>query len=177
MPVLLSGVPGIAVATTILQANRFSLWGPGKLFLSMTACGMPALTNYFTYDWIIKKDILLGKTPCSVCLETRAVSLQMLTGVIMPTCIGLMGANHSLVGLVWKKQSFRGLALDKRDLLKCKNIVLASAIIQAIAVGFLVNQQRSEWLNVIDELYRRKEASSKENYSSKSKIITDTSLF
>ena len=174
---MLSGFPGVAVATTILRANRFSLWGPGKLFLSMTACGMPALTNYFTYDMIVKKDILLGITPCSVCLETRAVSLQMLTGVIMPACIGLMGANHNLVGLAWKKQSFRGLALDRRDLLKCKNILLASALIQAIVVGFLVNQQRTEWLNVIDELYRRKEASSKENNSSKSRIITDLSLF
>jgi len=87
LPVMLSGFPGVAVATTILRANRFSLWGPGKLFLSMTACGMPALTNYFTYDALVKKDILLGITPCSVCLETRAVSLQMLTGVIMPACI------------------------------------------------------------------------------------------
>jgi len=122
----------------------------------------------------IEKDVLLGITPCSVCLETRAVSLQMLTGVIVPSVMGMMAANHNLVGQSWKREWIRGMCIDKKDILKCKNIVIGCAILQAITVSLIVVQQRKEWLYVRDELIRRKEA---DKHSSASKIITNVELF
>ena len=175
-PVILASIPGLAVATRIFQVNRFRLWGPGKLFTSITACGIPAITTLNVQNYI-EKDVLLGITPCSVCLETRAVSLQMLTGVILPSTIGLMAANHNLVGQSWKKEWVRGICLDKRDMLKCKNIVIGIAIIQAIVVSLIVVQQRSEWLYVRDELARRKESSRSDKNHSTTKMITNTEFF
>ena len=47
--------------------------------------------------------------------------------------------------------------------------------IQAVAIGFLVNQQKSEWLNVREELARKKEASQRGRKSS-TEIITNATL-
>ena len=172
-PVILASIPGFAVATRIFQVNRFRLWGPGKLFTSITTCGIPAIMTLNALKHI-EKDVLLGITPCSVCLETRAVSLQMLTGVIVPSVMGMMAANHNLVGQSWKREWIRGMCIDKKDILKCKNIVIGCAILQAITVSLIVVQQRKEWLYVRDELIRRKEA---DKNSSASKIITNVELF
>ena len=169
---MLASFPGIAVQQTILNANRFNLGVSGKLLSSMLGVGIPAFATLIGNQFI-ERDILLGLTPCSVCLETRAVCIQMCTGVIVPSIIGMMGANHSLVGSNWKKQFIGGLCLEKRDLLKCKNIIIGSAIAQAVAISILVNQQSSEWLNVREELARRKEASQRGRKSSTRLITTD----
>ena len=172
MPIALASFPGIAVNQTILSANRFNYGMAGKLLNAIITVGVPA-TATLVGNKFIEKDILLGLTPCSVCLETRAVCIQMCTGVIVPSLIGMMGANHMLVGNNWKKQFISGLSLDKRDLLKCKNIIMGSAIIQAVAVSILVNLQSSEWVNVREELARRKEASQRGRESSIRLITSD----
>ena len=169
---MLASFPGIAVQQTILNANRFNLGVSGKLLSSMLGVGIPAFATLIGNQFI-ERDILLGLTPCSVCLETRAVCIQMCTGVIVPSLIGMMSANHVLVSSNWKKQFIRGLCLDKRDLLKCKNIIIGSAIIQAVAVSILVNLQSSEWVNVREELARRKEASQRGRESSIRLITSD----
>ena len=174
LPVALASFPGIAVNQAIINVNRLNYGISGKLLNAILSVGVPAVAT-FCGNQFIEKDILLGLTPCSVCLETRAVCIQMCTGVIVPSLIGMMSANHVLVSSNWKKQFIRGLCLDKRDLFKCKNIIIGSAIIQAVAVSILVNLQSSEWLNVREELARRKEASQR-GHKSSSRIITSDTL-
>jgi len=173
-PVGLATFPGMAVNQTIINANRLNYGISGKLLNAILTVGVPAAATLFGTQFI-EKDILLGLTPCSVCLETRAVCIQMCTGVIVPSLIGMMSANHVLVSSNWKKQFIRGLCLDKRDLLKCKNIIIGSAIIQAVAMSILVNLQSSEWINVREELTRRKEASQRGRKSS-TRLITSDAL-
>ena len=175
LPILLSTAPGVAVSTTILQANRFNLWGPGKLFTAITAMGIPALTTFIS-NQNIEQHILLGTIPCSVCLETRAVTYQMITGVIVPSLIGILAANHNLVGHIWKKEWVRGICIDKRDLIKCRPIIIGFGIIQAIAVTWLVNKQQSEWFDVREELARRK-AERQSDKISNSRIITNVTFY
>ena len=155
VPIALSAFPGLAVAAKILQVNRFRVWGPTKLTIAMVNTLLPAMwvtaASQYTY-----RDLLLGLTPCSVCLETKAVCIQMLAGVICPSILGAMAANHQLMGLTWKKPWMPGICLTKKDLMKCKNIVLGNAVLQAVVVSFLLYRQRNEWWYVQDELERRR---------------------
>ena len=171
-PVALSAIPGVAVANKILTVNRFNLWGPGKLFISMVATMIPALSTGLSLQ-LIERDLLLSLTPCSVCLETRAVSLQMLTGVIMPSTIGLMAANQQLVGQTWKPEWMRGICLTKKDIMKCQNIVIGNALLQAAVVSLLLYAQRKEWWHVNAELERRREADNLKRTKSSSSLITN----
>ena len=157
VPIVLSAFPAVAVATKIFQVNRFTLWGPGKLMIGFVGTLMPATWSAFA-NWYIQRDVLLGLTPCSVCLEIKAVCLQMLAGIIVPSTMGVMAANHQLVGQAWKKSWMPGFCLTKKDLMKCKNIVLANAVLQAAAVSFLLYRQRTEWMYVQQELERRRES-------------------
>ena len=156
-PIILSAFPAVAVATKIFQVNRFTLWGPGKLMIGMVGTLMPAVSSAFANVYI-QRDVLLGLTPCSVCLEIKAVCLQMLAGIIVPSTIGIMAANHQLVGQAWKKNWMPGICITKKDLMKCKNIVLVNAVLQAAAVSFLLYRQQTEWVYVQKELERRRDS-------------------
>jgi hypothetical protein len=170
-PVVLSAVPGLAVATTILNVNRFRLWGPGKLLTSVVTTLVPSATTIIAHSYI-EKDLLLGLTPCSICAEARAVSLQMLTGVFVPSLIGMMSANHQLVGQAWKPEVIKGFCLVKRDIMKCKNIVIGNAVVQAVVVSLMLHLQRKEWWYVRDELEKRKADAHNKN-PSHNKLITE----
>ena len=170
VPICLSAIPGLAVATKILQVNRFRLWTPGKLMIALVTTFAPSISTVFAHEFI-KKDMLLEQTPCSVCLETRAVSFQMISGVIFPSIIGIMAANQQLVGQAWKPEWIRGFCIVKKDLLKCKNIVIGNAIMQATVVSILLHFSRNEWWHVKAELKRRKQSDPSRLKSSK--IITN----
>ena len=174
-PTFLSAVPGLGVALTILKVNRLTLWGPGKLMTSIVTTLVPTLATIATHAYI-EKDLLLGLTPCSVCLETKAVSLQMLTGVIIPSLLGVTAANHQLVGKGWKPEWIKGFCVVKKDIMKCKNIVIGSAIIQAALVSLILHLQRKEWSYVREELEKRK-ADERKRYPSCIKIINDLDVF
>ena len=47
---MLACFPGMAVNQTILNANRFNLWGPGKLLESVIGCGVPATSTLFGHQ-------------------------------------------------------------------------------------------------------------------------------
>ena len=175
IPVVLSAVPGLGVALRILQVNRFKLWGPGKLLTSIVTTLVPTSATLVTHAYI-ERDLLLGLTPCSVCLETKAVSLQMLTGVMMPSLIGVMAANHQLVGQAWKPEWIKGFCVVKKDLMKCKHIIIGSAILQAVVVSLTLYLQTKEWWYVRDELEKRK-AHERKRYPSSIKIINDLDVF
>lgn len=175
IPVVLSAVPGLGVALRILQVNRFKLWGPGKLLTSIVTTLVPTTATLVTHAYI-ERDLLLGLTPCSVCLETKAVSLQMLTGVMMPSLIGVMAANHQLVGQAWKPEWIKGFCVVKKDLMKCKHIIIGSAILQAVVVSLTLYLQTKEWWHVRDELEKRK-AHERKRYPSSIKIINDLDVF
>ena len=164
-PVLLSAIPGFGVAQRIFNVNRFNLWGPGKLYISLVTATVPSMITMI-WQTTIEKDLLLQLTPCPVCLETRAVAMQMLTGVVIPSTMGLLAANHQLIGQAWKPEWMRGICLVKRDLIKCQNIVIGSAILQAVVVSMLMYQQRKEWWHVRDELQKRKAHDENRSWSS-----------
>ena len=100
---------------------------------------------------VIKTDILLEKTKCSVCLETRAVSLQLLTGVITPTILTIL-ANHSIIGNLRVKVPYiltsGFLSWTFNILKKNSEMLMANACAQvALATGTIYLQQK-EWENV-----------------------------
>ena len=174
-PTFLSAVPGLGVALTILKVNRLKVWGPGKLLISIATTLVPTFATLATHTYI-ERDLLLGLTPCSVCLETKAVSMQMLSGVIIPTLLGVTAANHQLVGKQWKPEWIKGFCVGKKDLMKCKNIVICSAVIQALLVSMMLHLQRNEWSYVKDELEKRK-ADERTRYPSSIKIINNLDIF
>ena len=85
--------------------------------------------------------------------------------------MGLLAANHQLIGQAWKPEWMRGICLVKKDLIKCQNIVIGSAILQAVVVSMIMYQQRKEWWHVRDELQKRKAHDQKIKSSSR-KIMT-----
>ena len=170
-PLFLSAVPGLAICTKILTANRFNLWGPGKLMVSLVTGIVPSIITVGGHEWI-KRDVLLGLTKCSVCLETRAVATQMCTGIILPTMLGFAVANHNLVGNSWKKELFPGWCITKKDFFKCSNIMIGNAILQALVVSVILYQQVDEWHNVRVQLQRRMDIDESKPRPPSSKIIT-----
>lgn len=95
----------------------------------------------------------------------------MCTGIILPTMLGFAAANHNLVGNYWKKELFPGWCITKKDFLKCSNIIIGNAILQALVVSGILYQQVDEWHNVRVELQRRKDIDESRPRPS-SKIIT-----
>merc|ERR1719367_2627750 len=130
---------------------------------------VPTMSTIASQSYI-ERHLLLGLTPCSVCLETKAVSLQMLAGVFLPTVLGVLAANHQLVGQTWKPVWIPGFCIVKKDIMKCKSIIIGSAIAQAAVVSLLLYLHRTEWFNVREELEKRK-ADEAKRYPSSIRII------
>ncbi len=178
LPVALAGLPGMLLTNRIRSLHKVRL-GQGKMIAAAPASVFPA-TMAVGIQQLSATDIMLGKTQCPVCLEVRTISLQLLSGVVFPSALALLG------NFVYLKsfRAVRGLPdiLSKgqlkwmgETLYKCRGIVMWSAFAQAVSISGLLWLQRRQWLDVNQKLSKRlgqKDAVSEEK-KKKSTLITD----
>jgi len=114
-----------------------------------------------THDFMVTHDILLQKTGCSVCVETRATALQVSLGSLLPfsSCLAgyvLIGHSASFKWIPHKKDGIQGWVKFYYDVytksIKPLSIV---TLFQMLIAGGLVYLQYKEYHNVLTELERR----------------------
>ena len=64
---------------------------PGRWLPVVLPVMVPAAVCGLTHDFYVTHDIFLQETPCTVCLETRATSLQVTLGAFLPFVSSVAG--------------------------------------------------------------------------------------
>lgn len=151
----LSTVPGLMVAENIkrihkLRPERFL----AKLPVGAISSLIPAATTLVMAN-IVQRDILLGLTPCSVCLEIRSICLQLTTGLLVPTMLGTLGTYQSLFYKDFFKSETSFPKLLWTSLVKSRNILAVNGFVQSITISLLVKLWQDEWVFINEELGRR----------------------
>ncbi len=157
LPALLATIPGISMTDRIRNAHRLQGIKAGRLMSSGPAI-VAGLCGTITANLFIQQDLLIAKTSCPTCLEMRAVSLQLVFGVLLPTTISLVG-NYSVMlkasvklPEVLTREYFQW---NWRMLKKCKSNLYFSAFSQVVTVSVLLWLQRREWDAVNRKLEER----------------------
>ena len=71
---------------------------------------VPGALCGLTHDFYVSHDIILQETPCTVCLETRATSLQVALGAFLPFVSSVAGTlllGHQM-SLKWVPRNSNG---------------------------------------------------------------------
>ena len=133
----------------------------------------PAQLSYLAHKFLVTNDVLLADTACPVCLETRAVALQLATGLLLPAVIAYAGVmvngqkvnseavSADMVRVRWLPRSWRGVAGTAYKAAARHSAVLAGlAAAQVVLAGCLVSLQAAARDEVMEELERRVERDS-----------------
>lgn len=133
----------------------------------------PAQMSYLAHKFLVTNDVLLADTACPVCLETRAGSLQLATGLLLPAVIAYAGVlvngmkvnseavTPDMVRVRWLPKSWRGVANTASKTVSRNSAVLAGlAALNLVGVGCLVSLQVATREEVMEELERRVERDS-----------------
>ena len=118
-----------------------------------------AIFTVLTQTFMVKKDILLAETPCSVCVSSRAGAMQVTTGVLLPSFLAT--TNFALIaksqGYI-KGRNYKGFGTNLilkwtfKHLYQCRSILAFNALLQLGASYLYVTKMYSEWFHVNDVL-------------------------
>eukprot|EP00092_Neocalanus_flemingeri_P035538 GFUD01038683.1.p1 GENE.GFUD01038683.1~~GFUD01038683.1.p1 ORF type:complete len:229 (+),score=34.82 GFUD01038683.1:59-745(+) len=119
---------------------------------------VPGALSVMFHEELITKDILLQETPCSVCVETRAICGQVGLGVGLS--FGSAFAGSVIIGnflsLKWVPRSFGGLLWLTKDVISKSSLLLVTlTAAEMVVAGGLVYFQQSAYDSVMEELERR----------------------
>ena len=64
---------------------------PGRWLPAVLPVMVPGALCGMSHDFCVSHDIILQETPCTVCLETRATSLQVALGAFLPFVSAVAG--------------------------------------------------------------------------------------
>ncbi|XP_051155888.1 uncharacterized protein LOC127278287 [Leptopilina boulardi] len=67
--------------------RKLKLFGYGYISTFLSTVASTSLVTLYFHSKFITSNLLVHKTPCSVCLQTRAMLLQTCTGVIYPLIV------------------------------------------------------------------------------------------
>jgi len=130
--------------------------GRDRVVTMLPAVFGPAAVTGLAHQELITKDILLQETKCSVCLETRAMSLQVGFGGILPIALAYSG---TYTFATWNNHRFpKGstiLSLTKNTMSKSFPLIVGVTIFQAVVAAGLVSLEVDSRDKVIKELDRR----------------------
>ena len=132
-----------------------------KFLYPMMACGVlgGSLFTVITQTFMVKKDILLAETPCSVCVSSRAGALQVATGVLLPsffatTNLAIIAKSQGYM----KARNYKGFGTNLllkwtfKTLYQCRSILAFNALLQLGASYLYVTKMYSEWFHVNEVL-------------------------
>ena len=149
----LAVLPGFGIVTAIRNAHKMQKIQAGTKPPKMLAAGLSSMMAMALQTYQVKFDLLLGKTQCDVCLQSRALCIQAVCGIGMPYLISAVGTYHSIVGLGFqhKKDGVNPTAMAKylgRMLSKCRTTLATQFVIQSIATSVIVWRMQMEWIDM-----------------------------
>ena len=108
---------------------------------------------------MVKKDVVLAETPCSVCVSSRAGAMQVATGVFLPSFFATtnLAITAKSEGYI-KGHNYKGFGTSLllkwtfKTLYQCRSILAVNALIQLGASYLYVTKMYSEWFHVNDVL-------------------------
>lgn len=118
----------------------------------------PALPVLILHNELIKKDILLQETKCPVCVETRAVALQVGAGCFLPLALSYVG---TMVWAIYHNYRFvpqgasNWLNFTRNSMSKAFPLIAGVSILQAVVAAGLVSLETNSRDKVLQELDRR----------------------
>ena len=121
---------------------------------------VPAAMAGIAHQKYVVQDILLQETVCPVCIETRAIAMQVTAGSLLPFASALAGT--LIVGEFdsarWMPRTAKQFAsLVRKSLSATMPLVLGVTVLQLLLVGGLVHQEVWCYEDVMQELNRRYE--------------------
>ena len=121
---------------------------------------VPAAMAGMVHQKYVVHDILLQETVCPVCIETRAIAMQVTAGSLLPFASALAGT--LVVGQFdnarWMPRTARQFgSLAGKSLSATMPLVLGMTVVQLLVVGGLVHQEVWCYEDVMQELNRRYE--------------------
>jgi len=124
------------------------------------AISAPALLTLFFHTRFTKKSVMTQDPPCPPCRQMRAVTIQMLFGVVHPAIMALLGAKYLFELETGKAMFEKGklLAGVKKVWHLHKTYIFGVAAAQAIAMIALHYLQEREWYDINLKLLQRIEA-------------------
>ena len=132
-----------------------------KFLYPMMACSVlgGSLFTVLTQTFMVKKDILLAETPCSVCVSSRAGAMQVATGVLVPSFLAT--TNLAIIAKsqgYLKDRNYKGFGTNLiikwtfKTLYQCRSILAFNALLQLGASYLYVTKMYSEWFHVNEVL-------------------------
>ena len=160
LPVAATAIPPIMIVNKLRAMHKVT--GPITLpflvarFVPMT---MGALSSYGLVRLSIK-NLVLEEYDCPICLELRAVSMQMLAGVAVPSALAFLngyGALHTMCvrGVPRNILTYDGLAWSRKVLSRCSGIIGGNMAGQAALMSALIYMQSRQWREMNHELEKR----------------------
>ena len=133
------------------KAQKFS-----RFLFAFPACiGLSGVTAV-TQDYFVKKDILLGKTPCPLCVQTRSMSLALLTSVALPSIFcGVAAAGYA------KMETKKDILFTQilRNSFKASFPLLGLYSFTVLCASFFITyEMQNEWRNISYILSERESA-------------------
>ena len=157
LPAAASIVPVYMTTNKIRAAHRLVGHTTGLMYTRFVPV-LASMSLSYTMSLYTTKSLVLNEFECPVCLETRAVSFQMLTGVALPTLLSVQTNYMCLERMnVHKVPKLRSEARSwsMRMLHLSRGILAGNMAGQAILVSALVYLQQRQWYNMNQELELR----------------------
>ena len=147
------GVCGIAAGTSgflscMALSRQLELWRHKwtvRFFPLPLSIMVPAALSASLHSYLVTDDILLQETACPVCVETRAISLQVALGAIFPPVAafgGTLVVGQQVTTTKWLKWMPRTMpqlfSFAKTSVLKNQPLLLGMTALNLLIAGGLV---------------------------------------
>ena len=116
-----------------------------RLFPLPLSIMVPAALSSTFHSYLVTDDILLQETACPVCVETRAISLQVALGAIFPAVAafgGTLVVGQQITSVKWVKWMPRTmpqlLSFTKSTVLRHQPLLLGMTALNLLLAGGLV---------------------------------------
>ena len=133
------------------RAQKFS-----RFVFAFPACIALSGVTAVTQEYFVKKDILLGMTACPLCVQTRSMSLALLTTVAIPSIFcGVAAAGYA------KMETKKDISFTQilRNSFKASYPLLGLYSFTALCASFYITyEMQNEWRNISDILSERESA-------------------
>ncbi|XP_059092623.1 uncharacterized protein LOC131887907 [Tigriopus californicus] len=162
---LVSAVSSVSLATKLLAREKLGGLRFSSMVFIRAAVAVPAGMASLVFHKLVLDDILLGETPCSICVQVRSASFQVAAGTILGGASAFVVSHLVMTTLLAKNipsvWSRPGLAYLRQLAVKSRGLLLSSLLANLIAgFGLCVLEQRSWWY-INQELQRRLDAANK----------------
>ena len=141
--------PAIAIGVAVRNVHGLRHVPRGRISLSLASSITPFLGSLMIWENVIS-DLVLGETPCYVCLHTRTVAQSVAVNVGFSTAMSLAGGYTSMqaLGRVRKYTDLGFLPWCRKILRQNSGIVTGNFVFQVLAASGLLWLMKREWDNV-----------------------------